>query len=266
MRPRRILAPDETREILDAAVDENAIAVVSVQVEQAWKTFKSRFLERDPARRFFVLDHQGLHGTTPAPLLVGQYVGVSFRNRSRKVLFATVVEAKGRYLMGGGESIPAVRYRWPETMTELQRRAYFRTPIPAGVCLLVSVWPGGVAARASAQSEPLNVVTGEALDLSCGGTLIRLNQLTPPAWAEDQTLGVELNLPDGRSPVLLNGHYRGGRHEPDGGTCIAVQFVGLELSPEGRAALTRMARCVQKFHRHMLASESRTGQGRIALD
>lgn len=265
MKPRRILAAEETREIIDTAVGEHAITVVSVQQDDGWSTFKSRFLERDPARKFFVLDQRAVHGTTPVPLIAGQYVGISFRNRSRKVMFATVVEARGRYMIGGGEAIPAIRYRWPACMTELQRRAYFRTPVPSGVYLHVNAWPGGASARAAAQGAPLSVVSGEAVDLSCGGTLVRVSQISAPQWTDDQTVGLELHLPDGRGPIALNAHYRGARHEPDGSVCLALQFVGLELSNEGRAALTRMARCVQKFHRQMLASESRSGPIRFEL-
>ncbi len=266
MKPRRIVSADEAIELVDAAVQEHALAVVSVQQDDGWHSFKSRFLERDPRRQFFVLDHHGAHGTTPATLHVGQCVGVSFRNRSRKVMFATVAEAKGRFLGPEGESIPAVRYRWPEAITELQRRAYFRTPVPAGVCILVNVWPGGVSARAASQQGPLNVVCGEAIDLSCGGTLVRVGPSAPITWAESQTLGVELSLPDGRSPVLLNAYFRGTRQEADGSSCVALQFVGMELSSEGRAVLTRMARCVQKFHRQMLASDLRSRPGRVAMD
>lgn len=261
MKPRRILAADETHEIFDGAARENALAVVSVQHPDGWKTFKARFLERDSNRRFFVLDHQGQHGTQPPQLEVGQYVGVSFRSRSRKVMFATVVEARGRYLVGQGESLPAVRYRWPDCMTELQRRAYFRTPVPAGLCVLVNAWPGGVGNRANCQSTALGLVSGDAVDLSCGGTLMRTTALTPPPWTDDQTIGVEIHLPDGRPPVMVNAHYRGERHEADGGMSLALQFVGLELSTESRSILTRLARCVQRFHRQMISSGARTAYG-----
>ena len=168
MRPRRILSAEEASNMFDEAVRQNALAVLTVHEKGNWHTFKSRFLERDGNRRFIVLDCQETHGTQPPALSTGRYVGLSFRYKSRKVMFATVVEAKGRYLVDGKTAVPAVRYRWPESMTELQRRAYYRTPIPAEVRILVNVWPGGVAARPTAQGSALSVVTGEALDLSCG--------------------------------------------------------------------------------------------------
>jgi c-di-GMP-binding flagellar brake protein YcgR len=249
--------------MFDEAVRQNALAVLTVNEDGDWHTFKSRFLERDSNGRFLVLDYQETHGTTPQALSAGQYVGLSFRYKSRKVMFATVVEAKGRYLVGGKTSVPAVRYRWPESMTELQRRAYYRTPIPSEIRLLVNVWPGGVAARPSAQGSALSVVTGEALDLSCGGTLIRLNQLKSPEWTDNKTLGVELHLPDGQAPLLLDAYYRGTRHDTGSHLCAAVQFVGLELWPDGRGVLQRLARCVQKFHRTTLATDLRKGRARF---
>jgi len=259
MRPRRILTAEETSAILDQAVQESALAVLTVHDDECWHTFKSRFLEHDSTRRFVVLDYQETHGTTPTPLASGQYVGISFRHKSRKVMFASVVEAKGQYLVDGQTSVPAVRYRWPESMTELQRRAYYRTPVPPGTRVLVNVWPGGVDARSPTQCNTLSVVTGEAVDVSCGGTLIRLNQVEAPSWADSQTLGVELHLPDG-PPLLVDAYYRGTRHDHGNHLCAAVQFVGLELSPVGRNLLQRLARCVQKFHRTALANNLRDGR------
>lgn len=263
MKPRRILTAEESSTIFDEAVQQSALAVLTVHEDGNWHLFKSRFLERDARRRFVVLDYQETHGTKPAALACGQYVGVSFRYKSRKVMFATVVEARGRFVLDGKTSVPAIRYRWPESMTELQRRAYYRTPVPPEVRVLANLWPGGVAAREPAQSAGLNVTTGEVLDLSCGGTLIRLSQIEAPNWTDNQTLGVELHLPDGQPPLQLDAYYRGARHDDDGRLCAAIQFVGLELSLEGRGLLLRLARCVQKFHRTTLARELRTGRTRF---
>jgi c-di-GMP-binding flagellar brake protein YcgR len=263
MRPRRILTGEETAVILDEAVRQGALAVLTVHERDCWHMFKSRFLERDANRRFVVLDYQETHGTKPTPLISGQYVGISFRYKSRKVMFATVVEARGRFLVDGKTSVPAVRYRWPESLTELQRRAYYRTPVPAGVHLIANLWPGGVAARDQAQSDTLSVITGDANDLSCGGTLIRIKQVEPPNWADNQTLGVELHLPDGQPPLLVDAYYRGMRHDSDNHVCAAVQFVGLELSLDGRGLLQRLARCVQKFHRTSLANDLRNSRAKF---
>jgi c-di-GMP-binding flagellar brake protein YcgR len=237
--------------------------VLTVHENSDWHTFKSRFLERDGNHRFFVLDYQETHGTQPPQLVAGQYVGLSFRFKSRKIMFATVVEAKGRYLVDGKTGVPAVRYRWPESMTELQRRAYYRTPVPHEVRIVVNIWPGGVAARAAAQGETLAVATGEALDMSCGGTLVRLSRMETPPWTHNQTLGVELHLPDGQPPLLVDAYYRGARHDTGSHLCAAVQFVGLELSLDGRGVLQRLARCVQRFHRTTLANDLRSGRARF---
>jgi c-di-GMP-binding flagellar brake protein YcgR len=247
MRPRRIISKQEAAQIFEQAAHERALVVLSTQQAEDWHTFKSRFLECDPRQRFFVLDHQPTHGTMPPPLIPGQYVGVSLRHKSRKVMFSTVVESKGRFVVDGDGDVPAIRYRWPQTLTELQRRAYFRTPVPPGAAVAVSLWPGGIAARCESQGAGIEPVAGECMDLSCGGTLIRVRD-SFPGLADDQTVGVELRLPDGRPPLQLDAQYRGVRPDGAGYACVAVQFVGLEISPEGRTALQRLARCVQQFH------------------
>lgn len=257
MRPRRILGHQETAQILDQAVHENALVVLSVQEDDEWRTFKSHFLERDSGSKFFVLDYQETHGIEPAPLVPGQYVGISFRYKSRKIMFATVMEAKGSYAIDEQQNITAARYRWPESMTEMQRRAYHRTFVPDGTRLSASIWRGGLAARAKAQGSSLAVLSGEAVDLSCGGTLIRVRQTVPNEWREGQTFGLELDLGDNRPPIQLDAYYRGVRPDNHDTTCVAIQFVGLEISPDGREVLHRLSRAVQQFHRKALSANLR---------
>lgn len=262
MRPRRILTTQETAQILDHAVQANELAVLSLWQGDEWYSLKSRFLERDPQRKFVVLDVP-LRDDKPVDLALGQYVGVSFRYKSRKVMFTTVLEAKGRYVADANTKIAAARYRWPESLTELQRRAYYRTPVPEGISVLATMWAGGFNARSSATNTPLSVITGDALDLSCGGTLVRINSSAPPEWHDNQTVGLELHLPDGREPMVLDAYYRGGRRDETNRLCAALQFVGLEMSAQGRTNLQRLARCVQRFHRLSLAPDLRSGTARL---
>lgn len=264
MKPRRINNPREMADIFDHAVGERALAVMSYWDDGEWVTFKGRFLERDPNRRFVVLDVQD-QVEDAAPPALGQYLGMSFRHRSRKIMLTTVLEARGRFMIDQKSSVAALRYRWPESMTELQRRAYYRTPVPEGVAIVASLWRGGVAARQSAQADALSIVSGNAIDLSCGGSLVRGSQLTQPPWQDNETLGVELHLPDGRPPMLLDAHYRGCRADETGAQCIAVQFVGLDANDDGRENLQRLARSLQKFHRLTLSPELRTGAVRFNL-
>lgn len=257
MKPRRLLAPRETAEIFDRAVQEQALAVLTLQDGVEWHTFKSRFLERDPRGRFFVLDYLPVNDEPLPALAPGQYLGVSFRQRSRKLLFATVVEAKGHFLLDAKQSVPAVRYRWPDSLTELQRRAYYRTLVPHDTHLLVHLWPGGVQARGSAQATSLQVAAAELADLSCGGALARLQQSERPDWRDQQTLGAEIHLPDGRPPVLADVRFRGIRADDNGVLLAAIQFVGLELSVDGRTVLQRLANAVQRLHRLGLVADHR---------
>jgi c-di-GMP-binding flagellar brake protein YcgR len=247
-------------EIFDQAVREHALVVVTVQEGDDWVTLKSRFLERDSSHHYFVLDYQAPDGGALPSLVPGQYVGISFRHKSRKIMFATVVEAKGKYVLDDKTTVAAVRYRWPQTMTELQRRAYFRTPVPASMTLLANLWLGGAAARAAAQNRTREIVTGQIVDLSCGGCLIRLGNGQPPAWEDNLTLGLELQLGDGRPPIVLNANARGVRQDAQGTFCVAAQFVGLEVTMDGRVVLQRLAASVQRFHRLAPTPDFSSGQ------
>lgn len=255
MKPRRMLTPLDASAIFDRAVQERALAVLTFQDGHEWYSFKSRFLERDAQRRFFVLDYQAVDDHPLPSVAPGQYLGVSFRQKSRKLLFATIVEAKGHFVLDDQTTVPAIRYRWPDGMTELQRRAYFRTPIPAEMPLNVSIWAGGVLARARAQTEALQVISGDLCDLSCGGALVRLHHPAPPDWVMEQTIGVEMHLPDGRAPILVDARYRGARTDESGALNLALQFVGLELTVDGRLVLQRLANSVQRLHRLAFVAE-----------
>jgi c-di-GMP-binding flagellar brake protein YcgR len=258
MKPRRVPASPTATEIFDRAVEERALAVLTLQDGQQWFTFKSRFLERDPKARFFVLDYQAEPGEPLPAIAPGQYIGVSFRQKSRKFLFATVVEAKGQFVIGERQTVPAIRYRWPDSLTELQRRAYFRTQVPPNVPLTATLWAGGVQAWARSGETALQAITGDVIDLSCGGALIRLHVPNPPAWAEGQTLGVELYLPDRRTPIRVDTRYRGSRPDENGAITTALQFIGLELAVDGRVVLERLAKSVEQLTR---AAHSETRRG-----
>lgn len=265
MRPRHVVTPRAASEIFDRAVEERALAVLTLQDGADWQTFKSRFLERDARGRFFVLDYEPADDE-PLPVVApGQYVGVAFRQKGHKLLFSTVVEAKGHFVLDDDTSVPAVRYRWPDSLTEMQRRAYFRTPVPEGTHLFAKLWSGGVSAHTGARTAPLQVFSGNLADLSCGGTLISLHATTPPDWPDEQTIGLEIQLPDGRAPILVDGRYRGVRTEDSGVCSAAVQFVGLEMTPEGHTALQRLANSVQRLHRMNLAGGRRGQNQRFKL-
>jgi len=252
MRPRRLLAPHDTTNIIRQAVRERALAILTYQDGADWTGFKARFLECDPKARFFVLDYVSVNGDALPEVRPGQYMGVSFRQKSRKILFATIIEAKGHYVLDNETTVPAIRYRWPNSMTELQRRAYYRTPVPADRTLLASLWSGGVTARTAAQAAPLQVLTGELADVSCGGAMVRLHKPPPNDSRENELLGAELQLPDGQSPIQLDVRYRGLRTDDPAGLAVAIQFVGLELTVDGRLVLQRLANCVQRLHRQAM--------------
>ncbi len=257
MKPRNIVSSLERAALFDVAVQERALAVVTLQDGDSWVTFKARFLERDAKGRFFVLDHLPIDNETLPNLTPGQCVGVSFRQRSRKLLFATVVEARGHYVLDDKTSVPAVRYRWPASLTEFQRRAYYRTPVPEGVHLAATVWGGGVSARVAPRAQSLPVFQGELADLSCGGAMILLPASVTPGWTEDALLGAELQLGDEHPPIQVDARYRGTRPEREQSIGIAIQFIGLEMTVDGRLTLQRIAAAVQRLHRRSFAADRR---------
>ncbi len=235
-------------DLFERAVRTGAIAQITTRAEDAWHTFKSRFLEHDPVRRYFVLDYVAAGEARLPPLSLGQYVGVSFRHSSRKILLSTVVEAKGRFVTPDRSEIAAIRYRWPDAITELQRRAFYRTPIPADRTIVANLWVGGTARRETAQGSPLEIVTGRLVDISCGGCLVRL-ATSAAHWDLNACLGMEIDFRDAQPPLQLDACYRSFRTDGQAGVLVAVQFVGLEMTVGGNLALQRLRRVVQSMSR-----------------
>jgi c-di-GMP-binding flagellar brake protein YcgR len=258
MNLRRRLTQESAAQVFGDAVRERALAVLSVQCGSDWRMFKSRFLESDSNQAFFVLDYQPVNEQPLPELWPGQCVGISFRSRNRKVMFATVVEARGHYMLESG-SVPAVRYRWPQAITELQRRAYYRTPVPAGIVLAATMWRGGLAARTAVQSGS-QLLSGTLANISCGGALVRLNQPAAIDWVEGELLGLEVQLGDRQGPAQLDSYFRGLRHDEASHSGVALQFIGLELNVEGRLVMERLANVVQKFHRQAITAGARLWQ------
>ncbi len=249
MRPRRLTAELNTAELFARAVRERALAVLTIQQGGDWLTYKSRFLERDAARRFFVLDYLPDGDAPLPPLAPGQCVGVSLRQSSRKYMFASAVEARGQFVIDRDNAIPAIRYRWPDSITELQRRVYYRTPVPPGLELPVRLWAGGIQARPTDADDERALVEGTLMNLSCGGAQVGLDTPLDRPWGADELVGCEITLPDGRGVLELDAHYRGPRPDSDFGRSLAVQFVGLELGEGGRQKLARLAQCVNRLYR-----------------
>ena len=266
MRPRRMAAAQDAATMFIEAARTRAIAVLTIQRDGRLDTFKCRFLEAHPGRGFFVLDYPGPGETAMPELAPGQFVGISFRHKSRKVLFATVVEAKGKFVIDEDTNIAAVRYRWPQSLTELQRRAYLRTPIPDGTRVSVELWSGGATNRPTPETRAAEGTRGHLLDLSCGGALAQLATTSDWSPGENDTLGAELHLPDGRPAVITDVQYRGARYDESGQPCLAVQFVGLEMTLDGRVALQRIASCVQRWNRQTAELGIRRGSNEEHCD
>lgn len=265
MRPRRAHAAPDSAEIFARAAKDHALAVLTVQDGVSWCTFKSRFLERDAGRRFVVLDYVADEHAPLPTLSVGQYVGISLRQGSRKMLFTSTVQARGHFVLDGNLTVPAVRYRWPEQITELQRRVYYRTPVPADIPVSATLWPGGAALRAADDSRRDEIV-GRLRDVSCGGAQVLFESTSCERFDAEQLVGVELALPDGQPPVVLDARTRGLRVDERFGPSVALQFVGLEISDSGRQALRRLALFVQRLYRINNPFQQRRGAGGAAAE
>jgi hypothetical protein len=106
-----------------------------------------------------------------------------------------------------------------------------------------------VLESAGTELENLPHHTGLLQDLSAGGCRILLDASRDPQLQEGDTVRIRFQ-PDPRSvPLSVDAMFRHSDPMPQRRVTLGFQFVGLELTAEGRETLQAMARVVSTFLR-----------------
>ena len=135
---------------------------------------------------------------------------MTFRRGHKKCMFSTTVIS--------GQDLPAeskqVALAWPQTIQELQRRAYQRAK--PGRRVRVRFWQGGVAARASVEEEGVGIMDGTLLDLSAGGMRIIVGESQSRFFKDGDSVGCALTAKPRGQTFVLDAVFRHEQSESDG--------------------------------------------------
>lgn len=256
---KKLIYVENTRknEILNWAVEQQALCVLTSHTTTGWRTEKAKFIEGAGDNGKLVLAFAKGNGETAADYTPGERVGLSFRRGHKKCMCASVVLGVAQGAEGSAEA-DRVILRWPDAMQELQRRVYYRATPSRRVH--VRYWNGGVARRADAESADSGIGFGTLLDLSAGGMRIRV-QDRPGEFVEGDAFGCAFAPKPRAETVVLDGVFRHLQHEEDGSWSIGLQFVGLETSERGRQTLADLANIVTEYHRQAQRSQRRPVSG-----
>ena len=244
------------QELVHEAAGRHSVVALSCQLEEGWASFRSRVLAVDAASDQVILDYPE-SGTLEAPGFTGgETLGVSFRRAQMRCMFAALVVGTAEEKLPGARSHRILKIAMPEEIFQMQRRVFYRAPVPEEESIEVHMRP------ARPGSEPENAprcYCGTLLDLSAGGLSVAVAEGLQPRWPVETPVEVRL-WPELNEPLLtLVGRLRHCQINAEGQFHVGLQVSGLETSPEGRAILQRLLRLCKEFQnreRERLASLS----------
>jgi hypothetical protein len=230
---------------LDAAIDRNAPAVISLPSAGMVRHFKTRFL-RVADEGFWV---EGIPSELPlikSLIETADPAGFAFKAGSRPVNFlAPLRENDPAFHLTADVTMMAIRVQRPAAVKAVQRRSDFRVAINANDPVRGSVWR--IGDHAAIDDRPKGVALPVILrDLSTGG------------------IGVVFTGADGKGPtvteldrLLVVLQYRNDRELAIEGSCTrptrvgetdqylsGIRFKGLQDRLSGRQTMTDLARIV----------------------
>lgn len=248
----KLLSDSERDQTLRTVVEHCTPLLGSVRADDRWKLLRSRFLPRASGQEFLCIEPPlpaapGETSQTPIELASGVEIGVTFRRGHHKCMFVSSVAGRQRIAINATTRLDALLIRRPSRVDQLQRRAFERTVVPADQPIPVHITSrdGG----ASPGDAALPTASAVATDLSAGGIGVRFLS-APPSWSP--RVGSEARievLPPRGTPIRVDGFYRHCWTTPEGHISWGYQFVGLESSPAGRAALDALHQLVRVLNR-----------------
>ncbi len=236
-------------QILIEASERRTPIVLSRKEASGWRTFKSRLLGAEPIAQRLIVEYPVGHAGDKAPdIHRGESVGVAFRKGHKKCMFASVVDGKKRFQIDDANRVGALLLRWPTDLQQLQRRVYYRAPVPHDRAIKVTFWRGGVTHESRAGSAEIPIHAGWLMNLSAGGMAVVASSDKCGLLTPGDTVGCRFE-PTSGSTLALDAALRHAEPGESGLTRLGFQFIGLELSDQGRAALRVLAHVVSRFQR-----------------
>ncbi len=183
---------------------------------------------------------------------INQPVGMSFQIDFVKYIFESVIIGVESKVTLGEKG--RVLLELPDKIQKIQRRAYQRQPIPKELNVKVLFWHRGYL-----DTVRINPVDhywqGQLADLSAGGLRVLIEMDKKDRFTIGQVVGLQFTPMYYQKPILAEGHLRYLTEDEDNQILsLGIEFLGLEVSVEGRQILQRLLDTVQEYER--LNSES----------
>ncbi len=243
MKESQLLKLDQAVQFLCDAADANSSAVVSYLKNGKWQIANAILSE--VADNGLEIGMAKETDNDVVALLVNQPVGISLRFEQIKYIFETRVTAIDQDINDGASK--SYTLALPDRIEMMQRRAYSRVPAPISMNVNVTLWHRGYNdSQIDAPSE--DYWQGNLVDLSAGGLMMSIKADSSQYFSQDQYLGLQFTPMFYQKPITLEGKInRLSQCDETGRLNIAVEFLGLEASSEGREKIHRLISIVNSY-------------------
>lgn len=178
-------------------------------------------------------------------LQINQPVGMSYQVDFTKYIFETSVMGIESVVNAGRPG--KIILKLPGKIDLLHRRGYQRQEVPESLTVKVLFWHRGYLDQVKAAPVE-HYWQGKLMDLSAGGMRLMMSLEMKDCFSIGQLVGLQFTPMSFQKPVLLEGHIRYLRENPDESHLyIGIEFLGLEASPEGRDLLQRLLDVVSEY-------------------
>ena len=229
----------EVGTVLREALDRRTPLVLSFRGPAGWITGGSRLLGLDGNHAQLTVElpteqsHQWID-----QLPGGSYLGVAFRRGHKKCLCTCVVT--GATNARSGRTGPAgLILRWPKQIQVLQRRNYYRVPVPPNMELKALIWSGGLDRKPENPAQDKTSMYARIRDISLGGMAVHAPAHEDCPFREGQTVSCEFGTPD-NARITIEAQFRHATCKPNGEKLLGFQFVGLEHGPMGQQRIQQI--------------------------
>lgn len=241
------LGAGQINELIQAAGQRNVPMIVTIRSENTWANLHSRALSIRGSHLLLEMPVPE-EGAIPHEFVPAERIGVSFKLKHHKHIFAGTVAGQERVKTADGTEIPALAIVMPTRMQRLQRRAYIRVDVPANRVVRASFWLGGCDSEPAGTSPEHPVWYGRVMNISAGGFQLETDQASSEHLEPGDKVGMRLVFGASGETIYADAQFR---HKDEVGLqrLLGFQFLGLTETPEGRVVLQVISAKVSEFQR-----------------
>ncbi len=235
----------DSKQILDAIAEDQCTAIMSYLSKRKWHVTKVSVLSAGAACiKVSIAPRKDPH---PVNISLGQCVGMSVKYNFGKILFETKVIDLEPSL--NPEEGGIVVLELPNRIEAVDRRSYYRIPIPKNISVKAKITHAAESFLAKNSKNTGRSITGNMVDISAGGLQVAVDAKQCRDFKQGQTVTIGFIPMENEETIELNAQIRSilpTANEND--VCLGLQMIGLESTRQGRDKLRKLVRVVETYH------------------